>query len=227
MEDDDIESILFICREVMVFKVPARQSNAGYRAAEWGDLGSPLWKGRMRIIERSSGCSIRLEDSQTGEVFAQAPYDVTGLSVEAVLDSSRYFVLRAEDQGRKAYIGLGFAERAESFDFNTSQYLHHRIHYSDRYTDDSYEYRHVILPKPLLKLIPKSYFEPDDSGVLRILSETEWRGIGITQSLGWEHYEVHAPEPHVLLFRRAKAPAAQPAKAASAAASKPAAKARK
>ncbi|KDN37068.1 hypothetical protein RSAG8_10421, partial [Rhizoctonia solani AG-8 WAC10335] len=39
-----------------------------------------------------------------------------------------------------------------------------RIHYSDRYSDDNYEYRHVILPKPLLKLIPKTYFEPDDSG---------------------------------------------------------------
>ncbi|KIO28732.1 hypothetical protein M407DRAFT_242925 [Tulasnella calospora MUT 4182] len=79
-----------------------------------------------------------------------------------------------------------------------------RIHYSDRYSDDFYEYRHVILPKPMLKLLPKSYFEQDGSGVLRILAEDEWRGIGITQSLGWEHYEVHAPEPHVLLFRRAK-----------------------
>lgn len=98
------------------------------------------------------------------------------------------------------------------------------IHYSDRYTDDEYEYRHVILPKPLFKMIPKSYFNPDDPGVLRLLSEAEWRGIGITQSLGWEHYEVHgtptlqlvyrlsdsattssvAPEPHVLLFRRAR-----------------------
>ncbi|KAF8605447.1 CKS-domain-containing protein [Ceratobasidium sp. AG-I] len=93
-----------------------------------------------------------------------------------------------------------------------------RIHYSDRYSDDHYEYRHVILPKPFLKLLPKNYFEPDDSGVLRILSETEWRGIGITQSLGWEHYEVHAPEPHVLLFRRAKAPVAAPARAAAPAA---------
>ncbi|KAI9466063.1 cyclin-dependent kinase regulatory subunit, partial [Lactarius psammicola] len=78
------------------------------------------------------------------------------------------------------------------------------IHYSDRYADDEFEYRHVILPKPLFKMIPKTYFSPDDPGVLRLLSEAEWRGIGITQSLGWEHYEVHAPEPHVLLFRRAK-----------------------
>ncbi|GLB34809.1 putative binds to the catalytic subunit of the cyclin dependent kinases and is essential for their biological function [Lyophyllum shimeji] len=79
-----------------------------------------------------------------------------------------------------------------------------KIHYSDRYSDDDYEYRHVILPKQLLKMIPKSFFNDDESGTLRLLSEPEWRGIGITQSLGWEHYEVHAPEPHVLLFRRPK-----------------------
>jgi len=79
-----------------------------------------------------------------------------------------------------------------------------KIHYSDRYSDDHFEYRHVILPKQLLQMIPKEYFNPDKSGTLRLLAEAEWRGIGITQSLGWEHYEVHAPEPHVLLFRRAK-----------------------
>ncbi|KAG5647301.1 transcription factor [Asterophora parasitica] len=79
-----------------------------------------------------------------------------------------------------------------------------KIHYSDRYSDDDYEYRHVILPKQLLKMIPKHFFNQDDTGTLRLLAEPEWRGIGITQSLGWEHYEVHAPEPHVLLFRRPK-----------------------
>ena len=69
--------------------------------------------------------------------------------------------------------------------------LSFRIHYSERYSDDEYEYRHVILPKPLFKMIPKTLFNPDKSGTLRLLSEQEWRGIGITQSLGWEHYEVH------------------------------------
>ena len=59
--------------------------------------------------------------------------------------------------------------------------------------------RHVILPKPLLKLIPKSYFDPEEPGVLRILSDSEWRGIGITQSIGWEHYEVHGTYPPCLL----------------------------
>ena len=55
--------------------------------------------------------------------------------------------------------------------------------------------RHVILPKPLLKMIPKSFFSPQQQGVLRLLSEEEWRCIGITQSVGWEHYEIHGESP--------------------------------
>jgi hypothetical protein len=52
--------------------------------------------------------------------FAKALYDPSKPSVEAVLDSSRYFVIRIEDDGRKAYIGMGFAERSDSFDFSES-----------------------------------------------------------------------------------------------------------
>ncbi len=36
----------------------------------------------------------------------------------------------------------------------------------------------------------------------RFLSETEWRKIGIQMSRGWVHYGAHAPEPHILLFKR-------------------------
>jgi hypothetical protein len=39
------------------------------------------------------------------------------------------------------------------------------------------------------------YFSPEDGNLLRILEENEWRGIGITQSLGWEHFEVHGESP--------------------------------
>ena len=66
-----------------------------------------------------------------------------------------------------------------------------RIVYSNRYSDDRYVYRHVILPKQLLKMIPKQFFADDDSGCLRLLSEEEWRALGIAQSRGWAHYEVH------------------------------------
>ncbi|KAL1961602.1 hypothetical protein VTN77DRAFT_1402 [Rasamsonia byssochlamydoides] len=75
------------------------------------------------------------------------------------------------------------------------------IHYSARYSDDQYEYRHVQLPKNMLKKIPADYFD-SSKGTLKLLWEEEWRGLGITQSLGWEHYEVHEPEPHILLFKR-------------------------
>jgi cyclin-dependent kinase regulatory subunit CKS1 len=70
----------------------------------------------------------------------------------------------------------------------------------------------------MIKKIPKDYFDPS-KGTLKLLWEDEWRGLGITQvwtdslvgvwcelttasqSLGWEHYEVHEPEPHILLFK--------------------------
>ncbi|KZT09789.1 adaptin ear-binding coat-associated protein 1 NECAP-1 [Laetiporus sulphureus 93-53] len=118
--DDEIESVLYIGREVSVFKIPPLKKNEGHRAQEWGDLAAPLWKGRLRIIERSTGVSIQFEDPNTGELFAKADYDPAKPSVEAVLDSSRYFVVRVEDDGRRAYIGMGFLERTDSFDFNVT-----------------------------------------------------------------------------------------------------------
>jgi cyclin-dependent kinase regulatory subunit CKS1 len=66
------------------------------------------------------------------------------------------------------------------------------IEYSDKYFDDYYEYRHVILPKEIFKKLPAK----------KLLTESEWRSIGLTQSQGWVHFTIHKPEPHILLFRR-------------------------
>lgn len=43
--------------------------------------------------------------------------------------------------------------------------------------------RHVVLPKEMVKLVPKTH----------LMSEQEWRGIGIQQSKGWVHYMIHSP----------------------------------
>ena len=66
------------------------------------------------------------------------------------------------------------------------------IEYSEKYNDELFEYRHVQLPKNIYKAMPKG----------RLLSEQEWRALGVQQSRGWVHYEIHKPEPHILLFRR-------------------------
>merc|ERR1712130_148020 len=37
----------------------------------------------------------------------------------------------------------------------------------------------------------------------QLLAESYWRmDLGVTQSRGWIHYEIHKPEPHILMFRR-------------------------
>ncbi|GAA5975966.1 hypothetical protein JCM5350_000793 [Sporobolomyces pararoseus] len=131
MAEDQLESLLFVAREVYVYQIPPRQSNAGYRAADWQSASEePMWKGRLRVMEIGSDlptkCLINLEDKDSGELFAQSPYQPTKQNphggCEAVLDSSRYFVLTVVDQqsGQKAYIGMGFPERTESFDFNVA-----------------------------------------------------------------------------------------------------------
>ncbi|KAF9286353.1 Cyclin-dependent kinases regulatory subunit (Cell division control protein cks1) [Mortierella alpina] len=79
------------------------------------------------------------------------------------------------------------------------------IEYGDVYCDSKYEYRNVTLPKIMLSFIDRRFMEhPDNpySNVLRILTEEEWREVGITMSQYWVNWMRHDPEPHVLLFRR-------------------------
>jgi cyclin-dependent kinase regulatory subunit CKS1 len=42
------------------------------------------------------------------------------------------------------------------------------IEYSEKYFDDFYEFRHVLLPKAIYKKMPRG----------RLLTEMEWRNLG-------------------------------------------------
>jgi len=105
-----------------VFKIPPRSSAAGYKAEEWDNC--QIWSGRCRVLAKGDICEIRLEDSIKGDAFAVCSINTNDTStkfVEPVVDSSRYFVLRIEDgKGRHAFIGIGFKERSQAFDFNVS-----------------------------------------------------------------------------------------------------------
>ncbi|GFQ08717.1 uncharacterized protein at1g03900 [Phtheirospermum japonicum] len=121
-DEESFEHTLLVVREVSVFKIPPRPTSGGYKCGEWLQ-SDKIWTGRLRVVSCDSRCEIRLEDPNSGDLFA-ACFVSPGqreIAVEPALDSSRYFVLRIEDgRGKHAFVGLGFSERNEAFDFNVA-----------------------------------------------------------------------------------------------------------
>ncbi|KAI8089545.1 regulatory subunit of cyclin-dependent kinase [Halteromyces radiatus] len=61
--------------------------------------------------------------------------------------------------------------------------------------NDTYEYRHIILPKQIARYLPDKKYKI-------LLQEKEYRRLGVNISSGWQHYMTHQPEPNILLLRR-------------------------
>ncbi|XVF14598.1 hypothetical protein REPUB_Repub09cG0074800 [Reevesia pubescens] len=105
-----------------------------FMADEW-NVNKWAWEGTLKVVSKGEECIIRLEDKSTGELYAQAflrngePHPV-----EPVIDSSRYFVLRVEEtiggRLRHAFIGIGFRERTEAYDFQAA--LHDHMKYLNK-----------------------------------------------------------------------------------------------
>ncbi|CAL9005031.1 unnamed protein product [Prunus brigantina] len=133
-EAEALELVLFQVPECYVYLIPPRKSAASYRADEW-DVNKWVWEGILKVISKGEECIIRLEDKNTSELYARAflrkgePHPV-----EPVIDSSRYFVLRVEEnidgRLRHAFIGIGFRERTEAYDFQAA--LHDHMKYLDK-----------------------------------------------------------------------------------------------
>merc|ERR1712157_427848 len=116
---DDYERVILRKPEIFVYRVPPRQSNRTIKASDWG-LSNPAFTGQCRVIGKGHQLFIQIEDKSSYKLFAKAI--VTGWPtniIEPVSDSSRYFTLRiTSDDGRQATIGIGFADRSDSFDMN-------------------------------------------------------------------------------------------------------------
>eukprot|EP00755_Sulcionema_specki_P028565 Sspe_Gene.90183::Locus_61794_Transcript_1_1_Confidence_1.000_Length_1526::g.90183::m.90183/K20069/NECAP1_2; adaptin ear-binding coat-associated protein 1/2 len=121
----EVEYTAFECEECNVYKIPPMASG-GHKAADWQN--SLIWTGKCKVLVKGDKATVRLVDEK-GEVFAECPVH-TGPNaqkcIDPVKDSSRYFVLRIEDRGRHAFIGLGFKERGEAFDFSVAITDHKR-----------------------------------------------------------------------------------------------------
>lgn len=136
-EEEEVEAaelILFQVPECYVYLIPPRKSAASYRADEW-DVNKWAWEGTLKVISKGEECIIKLEDKTTGELYARAFLrDGEPHPVEPVIDSSRYFVLRVEEniggRLRHAFIGIGFRERPEAYDFQAA--LHDHMKYLNK-----------------------------------------------------------------------------------------------
>jgi hypothetical protein len=132
--EEAAELVLFQVSECYVYLIPPRKSAASYRADEW-DINKWAWEGILKVISKGEECIIRLEDTKTGELYARAFLrDGEPHPVEPVIDSSRYFVLRVEEniggRLRHAFIGIGFRERPEAYDFQAA--LHDHMKYLNK-----------------------------------------------------------------------------------------------
>lgn len=113
---DDVEFTLLNKRQAKVYQIPPAASAAGHRAEDWKES---IWIGRCRIVGKGSTLYIKLLDSDNAGLFAQCiiPNGDHEKYVERTVDSSRYFVLKITNDQRHAFIGFGFSDRNDAFDF--------------------------------------------------------------------------------------------------------------
>ncbi|CAM9768429.1 unnamed protein product [Discosporangium mesarthrocarpum] len=118
-----IEQPLLTIKEAFIYRVPPLRAASGHRAEEW-NLANPVFTGMVKLAQVDDACCIRLlrppPDGELGAdatLFAECAIRLgAGRTlqsyVEPVMDSSRYFVLRCEDEAsrRHAYVGIGERE---------------------------------------------------------------------------------------------------------------------
>jgi hypothetical protein len=95
-DEETLEHMLLVVREVAVYKIPPRSTSGGHKCGEWLQ-SDKIWAGHLRVVSCKARCEIRLEDPGSGDLFAACfvqPDQPREAAVETVLDSSRYFVLR-------------------------------------------------------------------------------------------------------------------------------------
>ena len=116
--DDEYERTLCQLPQCHVFKIPARSTAAGHRAADWPT--EPQWTGKVKVVAKGKMAAVFLLNRDDNKVFACCPV-TDDAAVERVVDSGRYFVLRITNpQGKHAFIGIAFNERNDAFDFNVA-----------------------------------------------------------------------------------------------------------
>ncbi|OWZ24612.1 Adaptin [Phytophthora megakarya] len=128
----ELERTLLSERGVWFYQVPSGQvTSLAPRADAW-DVEHPFLTGSLRVLQKGDACFIQLFEPQTDAeaaptLFAQCPLQISreqmlDVYVHDCVDSSRYFMLRVEDEksGRRAFVGVGFPDRTAAFNFKAT-----------------------------------------------------------------------------------------------------------
>eukprot|EP00644_Phytophthora_capsici_P010430 jgi/Phyca11/116081/e_gw1.30.437.1 len=131
----ELERTLFSEKGVWFYQVPTGQvTSLAPRADAW-DPENPFLTGSVRVLQKGDACFVQLfepvaadaEETATPTLFAQCPLQITrdlalDVYVHDCVDSSRYFMLRVEDEksGRRAFVGIGFPDRTAAFNFKAT-----------------------------------------------------------------------------------------------------------
>ena len=156
-----LEQTLLTCPEVFVYRIPPMMTSGGHRAEDW-NLAKPLETCSLVVMRRDDACLLRLlseKPKKDGPPGATEPHlfctcqirldfgDPTKKLehwVEAVVDSSRYSVIRISDErtGREAHVGMGFRERSDAVSFKMSLQEYENALRRERKAEAMYERSH-------------------------------------------------------------------------------------
>ncbi|KAG8477183.1 hypothetical protein CXB51_030962 [Gossypium anomalum] len=110
-----LEIVLFQVSECYVYLIPPRKTAASYRADEW-NVNKWAWEGTLKVISKGEECIIRLEDKNTGELYARAFLrDEEPHPVESVIDSNILFfglrrILHPKERRNSFYVILALLD---------------------------------------------------------------------------------------------------------------------
>ena len=113
---EEIEYQLLALPSCLAYEIPPAARSTGHMADEWKNC---IFQGKLKIVAKGKLCYIQLL-SKDNSLFVACQVDPNCIerSVARTRDSSRYFVLTlVGPTGSHAYIGMGFTERNDAFDF--------------------------------------------------------------------------------------------------------------
>lgn len=154
--EDQFERTILRKPEVFIYKIPPRTTNRAVKASDWG-LSNPAFTGRLRVVTKAHKLFIFIEDKINGNLFAKSEItEWPSNSIDPVSDSSRYFTLKiTSDDGRNAFVGMGFGDRSDSFDMNVALQDHFKQDEAEK-TQEALNEGKIVDDTPKLDLSLKS-----------------------------------------------------------------------